>query len=211
MNSENREWIVKVSKVISILFHPLFIPLYGLLLIYSSPTILAFIPFRLKSTIFILVVANNVLIPLAIATILYSRGAITRFDTCVRNERVVLLAFAMLMYALSALLLARIQVPNAFRAFFASIAFVTLVTAMITIFFKISLHTAGMGSLLSLTIIGIMLYDIRSVWHLFFVVLGCGTVMTSRLYLDSHRSSGVWAGFFTGAGVMILSMYYLLR
>ncbi len=211
MSSGDKQWIVKISKVFSVMFHPLFIPLYGLLLIYSSPTLLSFIPFQLKRMIFIMVLSNNVLLPVALAGVLYYRGAIKTFNARDRNERVVLLTFALVMYTITALLLLKIQVPNLFRAYFISIAVVTLITLIITSFYRISLHAAGIGGLLSLIIFMIVLYDIRSAWQLVTVLFIGGGVMSSRLYLDDHTPSEVWNGLFTGAGVMALSLFLLLK
>jgi hypothetical protein len=211
MSSGDKLWIAKVSKVFSVMFHPLFIPLYGLLLVYSSPTLLYYIPFQLKRTIFIMVLANNVLLPLSLAAVLYYRGAIKTFNARDRNERVVLLTFAMVMYTITALLLLKIQVPNLFRAYFISIAVVTLVTLIITSFYRISLHAAGIGGLLSLTIFMILLYDITSAWQLVMVLALGGAVMSSRLYLNDHTPTEVWTGLFAGAGVMSLSLFLLLK
>ena len=211
MSSGEKKWIVRISKIFSVVFHPVFIPLYGLLLIYSSPTLLSFIPARMKWTIFLLVLANNVILPLLLAAMLYLRGAIKTFNARDRNERVVLLTFALLMYTITAILLLKIQVPNLFRAYFISTAFVTLVTLIITAIYRISLHAAGFGGLLSLLIFMIMLYDIRSAWQLVIVILIGGGVLSSRLYLDDHTPTETWTGLFAGAGVMALTLFILLK
>jgi hypothetical protein len=211
MSSGEKQWIVRISKIFSVVFHPVFIPLYGLLIIYSSPTLLSFIPARMKWTIFLLVLANNVILPLLLAAMLYLRGAIKTFNARDRNERVVLLTFALLMYTITAILLLKIQVPNLFRAYFISTAFVTLVTLIITAIYRISLHAAGFGGLLSLLIFMIMLYDIRSAWQLVIVILIGGGVLSSRLYLDDHTPTETWTGLFAGAGVMALTLFILLK
>jgi hypothetical protein len=211
MSSGEKQWIIRISKIFSVVFHPVFIPLYGLLLIYSSPTLLSFIPARMKWTIFLLVLANNVILPLSLTAILYLKGAIKTFNARDRNERVVLLTFALLMYTVTAILLLKIQVPNLFRAYFIATAFVTLVTLIITAVYRISLHAAGFGGLLSLLVFMIMLYDIRSVWQLVTVVLIGGGVMSSRLYLDDHTPTETWTGLFAGAGVMALTLFILLK
>jgi hypothetical protein len=211
MSPGEKQWVTKASKVFSVVFHPVFIPLYGLLLIYSSPTLLSFIPARLKWTIFLMVLANNVVLPVSLAAILTMRGAIKTFNARDRNERVVLLTFALLMYTITAILFLRIQVPNLFRAYFISIAFVTLVTLIITSVYRISLHAAGIGGLLALLVFMIMLYDIRSAWQLVTVILIGGGVMSSRLYLDDHTPTETWTGLFAGAGVMVLTLFILLK
>lgn len=211
MNTGEKGRLTKAAEVLSVIFHPLFIPLYGLLIIYSSPTLLSFIPSQLKRLIFILVLTNNVILPLALAAILYARGAITTFNARDRNERVILLSFALMMYTLTAYLLLRMEVPNLFRAYFISIAVVTLITLLITTLYRISLHAAGIGGLLVLIVTMILLYDITTVWQLVAVSITGGAVMSSRIYLDDHTPAEVWTGLAAGAGVMALSLYILLR
>jgi len=211
MNLLEKSRLTKVAKALSVIFHPIFIPLFGLLIIYSSPTLLSFIPSQLKRMIFMLVLTNNVILPLALATILYVRGAITTFNARDRNERVILLTFALMMYTLTAYLLLRMQVPNLFRAYFISVAIVTFITLLVTVFYRISLHAAGIGGLLVLIIFMIVFYGISTVWQLTSVMIVGGAVMSSRIWLDDHTPSEVWTGLAAGAVVMALSLFFLLR
>lgn len=211
MIDSGNKWLLKVARVISVLFHPLFMPLYGLMIIYSSPTLLAYLPFNVKRVIFVLVTANNVILPLSVAAILYARGAIKTFDARDRNERVILLTFGMVMYSISAVLLMRIPVPVLFRAYFISIAILTMVSLIITSFYRISLHAAGIGGLVSLVSFMIVHYEIMSVWQLLTIILLGGIVMTSRLYLKDHTPGEVWSGLAAGAAVMSGSLFLLLK
>lgn len=201
----------RVAEILSVVFHPLFIPLYGLLIIYSSPTLLSFIPLQVKRMILVLVLANNVLLPIALAIVLYARGAISSLRARGRSERVLLLTFALLMYSLTSFVLLRIQVPNLFKAYLVSIAVVTLVTLLITLKYRISMHSIGFGGLMVLIVFMIALYQISMVWQLFAVVLAGGAVMSSRIYLDDHTPAEVWSGFFAGAAVMGGSLFLLLK
>ncbi|MFN2313223.1 MAG: hypothetical protein ABR531_02110 [Bacteroidales bacterium] len=211
MNQAEKGWRTKTAEVLSVIFHPLFIPLYGLLIIYSSPTLLSFIPSRLKMLMFVLVLTNNVLLPLALAAVLWVRGAITTFNARDRNERVILLTFALMMYTLTAWLLLRMQVPNLFRAYFISIAVVTLITLLITTFYRLSLHAAGIGGLLVLIIFMVVFYDINTVWQLTTVVFVGGAVMSARIWLSDHTPAEVWTGLLAGTTVMALSLFFLLK
>jgi hypothetical protein len=211
MNDVRNTPVTRVAEILSVLFHPIFIPLYGLLIIYSSPTLLSFIPVQMKRMMFILVVANNVMLPVALAAVLYARGFISTFNARDRNERVILLTFSMLMYTITAGLLMKMNVPVLFRAYFISIAIVTLITLAITSFYRISLHAAGIGGLLALVVFMILLYDISTMWQLCTVIITGGAVMTSRLYLDDHTPAEVWTGLFTGAAAMALSLFLLLK
>lgn len=211
MNTGVENRMREIARVLTVIFHPVFVPLYGLLIIFSSPTLLSFIPAAMKRVILIVVFTNNVLIPLSLTAILYARGAIKTFSARDRNERVVLLTFAMLMYTITALVLLRMQVPSLFKAYFISIAIVTLITLIITAFYRISLHASGIGGLIALVVFMMILYDIRSVWQLVTVILAGGLVMSSRLYLDDHSPSEVWLGLSAGTAVMAVSLFCLLK
>lgn len=210
MNPGERNGIRRTAEALTIIFHPVFIPLYGLLIIYSSPTLLSFIPQEMKRVMFILVFSNNVILPLTLTAVLYAKGAIRTFNARDRNERVVLLTFALLMYTITAVVMLKMKVPGLFRAYFISIAAVTLITLVITSFYRISLHASGIGGLLALVIFMILLYDVRSVWQLTSVILTGGAVMSSRLYLNDHSPAEVWSGLFIGAGSMAAALCFLL-
>jgi len=211
MNAGEKNRLKKAAEFLSVIFHPIFIPLYGLLIIFGSPTLLSFIPIQLKRLIFVVVIANNVIIPLALAVILYARGAITTFNARDRNERIILLTFSLLMYTLTAFLLLRLQVPSLFKAYFISIAVVTLITLMITTVYRISLHAAGVGGLLVLIIFMTILYDNSMIWQLASVIIAGGAVMSSRIYLDDHSPAEVWTGLLAGVAVMALSLYFIIK
>jgi hypothetical protein len=201
----------RFAEVLSVVFHPIFMPLYGLLIIYTSHTLHSFVPAHFKRMIFILVMANNILMPMALATVLYARGAITTFNARDRNERMILLTFAMVMYSVTAFILLRVQIPSLFKAYFISIAVVTFITLLITVFYRISLHASGIGGLLVLVVFMIILYHNSMVWQTVAVLLTGGAVMSSRIYLGDHSPSEVWTGLLAGVLVMGVSLLFILK
>ena len=211
MNAKDSRRLRRAAEILSVVFHPIFIPLYGLIIIYSSNTLHSFLPLQLKRMIFILVMANNVLLPMALATVLYARGAISTFNARDRNERVLLLTFSLVMYSLTAFLLLRMQVPGLFRAFFIAIAVVTLITLLITVFYRISLHASGIGGLLALVLFMAGLYHIGMVWQTVAVLLTGSAVLSARIYLEDHTPAEVWSGFFAGVAIMGLTLFLILK
>ena len=211
MNAKDGRRLRRAAEILSVVFHPIFIPLYGLIIIYSSNTLHSFLPLQVKRMIFILVMANNVLLPMALATVLYARGAVSTFNARDRNERVLLLTFSLVMYSLTAFLLLRMQVPGLFRAFFIAIAVVTLITLLITVFYRISLHASGIGGLLALVLFMAGLYHIGMVWQTVAVLLTGSAVLSSRIYLEDHTPAEVWSGFFAGVAIMGLTLFLILK
>jgi hypothetical protein len=45
---EPKDLLVKPAKIISIVFHPLLMPVYGMAIIFSAPTLLGYLPFNVK-------------------------------------------------------------------------------------------------------------------------------------------------------------------
>lgn len=211
MPSGNNRRLKRAAEILSVVFHPIFMPLYGLLIIFSAHTLHSFLPSQIKKMLFVVVMANNVLMPIALATVLYARGTIKTFNARNRNERVLLLAFSVVMYSLTAFLLVRMHIPGLFRAFFISIAIVTLITLLITVFRRISLHASGIGGLLALVVFMAAVYNIDMVWQTVAVILIAGAVMSSRIYLDNHSPSEVWTGLLEGAAIMGTSLFLLLK
>ena len=211
MSTGNGGRLKRAAEILSVVFHPIIIPLYGLILIYSSDTLHSFLPVQIKRVIFILVMANNVLMPMALATVLYARGAIRTFNARDRNERVLLLTFSLFMYSLTAILLIRMHVPGLFRAFFISIAIVTFITLLVTVFYRISLHASGIGGLMTLVIFMAFIYHSSMVWQSVTVLVLGGAVMSSRIYLEDHSPSEVWTGLLAGVAIMGASLFFLLK
>jgi hypothetical protein len=210
MNAVKSSPAHKAAEFVSVLFHPLFMPLYGLLVIYSTPTLLSYLPFNMKWAIFMMVIANNVILPLSVATILYSRGVIKSIYADERRERIILLSVALFLYTLTALLLVKIPVPTLFKAYFVSIAAVTLVSLIIASFYKISLHSAGIGGVLALAGFMTVQFDVVSMVHVVILLLVAGVVMTARIGTGKHEPHEVLTGLLTGGGVVALTLYFLL-
>jgi hypothetical protein len=210
MTTEKKGWVESAAKAISVLTHPIFVPLYGLLLLYSAPTLLSYMPFHLKKIVLVLVIADDIFLPLSMAAILYSRGTITSIYIRERNERNFLLTFCLVMYAVTAFLVVKIPVASLFKAYFISVAIVTLVTLIINFFYRISLHAVGIGGLLALMVCMVLIFNIVYVQFIALLVLLSGAVLTSRLYLEEHKPSEAWLGLLVGTGVTGLTLLLFL-
>lgn len=64
MDTEKTEKItIILARILSFVFHPLFCPLYGLAIIFTAPTFLGYLPATVKKMLLMIVLANNVMIP----------------------------------------------------------------------------------------------------------------------------------------------------
>ncbi len=78
-----------IAKTISLIFHPLLIPLYGLLIIFSAPTLIGYLPYTVKKTLFILLLINNVLLPFSFIPYFKIRNIISSWKLDSRRERII--------------------------------------------------------------------------------------------------------------------------
>ncbi len=210
MNRGESNFFTRLAQIVSIVFHPVFMPLYGLLIIFSAPTLLSFVPLKIKRLTLLVVIANNILLPLSLTLILYSRGVIKTIFARERTERSLLLIITFLLYLITTVLMLKMPVPNLVKAYFVSTTFVTFITILINFVWRLSLHSVAVGGLLTLVCFMAYLFEVPVTEYLAGMVLLSGLVMFSRLYNEDHEPVEVWTGFFTGAVSMVFSLIFLL-
>jgi len=189
-----------LAKIISIIFHPLLMPVYGILIIFSAPTPIGYLPVTLKKVLFIIILINNVILPLSLIPYFRYRNIITSWSIEDRKERIIPLLATSFFYSVSAYIAFRYNIlPPFIKAFILSAAFLATSMTIITLWWKISIHSAGAGALLSLVIILSVKMSVPLTWFLLPVILATGLVLSSRLWLNSHNPEEVWSGLLLGS------------
>ena len=151
-DNEKREPLRIISEVVSILFHPVFMPVYGLLIIFFAPTIFIYIPGNVKRVIFMLVLINMTVVPLAMMPLFRYRNIISSYSLEGRQERVMPLALGLLMYILTTIIFFSYQIPVLIKTFMLAASVTAFIVLVITMMWKISIHSAGMGGLMATVI-----------------------------------------------------------
>jgi hypothetical protein len=196
------------AKLISVIFHPLFIPLYGMLIIFTAPTLFWYIPFKVKKILFLVVTTNNILIPISLMPFFRYRNIISSWIIETRKERIIPLLSVSFFYAITSVIMFRLQIPVFLKAYIFSISFVALATTLINFWWKISLHSVGVGVLAGIVIVLSLKMQVPLTWFLLPVLLIGGLVLSSRLKLNSHNGAQVYIGFLTGFAGMYLFMLF---
>jgi len=188
----------KLAKIVSIVFHPLFMPLYGLAIFISAPTFLKYLPAEAKRILFIVVLINNVLIPLSLLPFLRYRNIISSYHIDDRRERIIPLLTTSILYCTTSFIVFRFQVPFFLKSFIFATSVVAIVVSMINFWWKISIHAVGAGALTATVVALIFRMHTLLTWYLLAVILASGLVLSARLKLNSHSPSQVWIGYLTG-------------
>lgn len=195
---ERRDFTDSVAKVVSIVFHPLLMPVYGLAIIFSAPTLFGFLPFTVKKLLFLIILVNNVFLPMALLPFFYHRNIISTWTITDRKERFIPLIITTVLYGATSYIIFRFPVPIFLKAFLFSSFFISLLVTVINFWWKISLHAVGVGALLATVVILSAKMSAPLEWYLVSAILVSGLVLSSRLKLNYHNPLQVWMGYLSG-------------
>jgi hypothetical protein len=199
----------KPAKIISVIFHPLLMPVYGIAIIFSAPTLLGYLPFNVKKLLFLIILVNNVLLPISLMPFFIQRKIISSWSLNERKERNIPLIITTLLYITTSYIIFRFPIPLFLKSFIFAIAFLSVIVTLINFWWKISLHAVGAGALIGL----VFLLSVKMLtpldWYLIPAVIIAGLILSSRLSLNHHNPTQVWVGIFTGFSGLILFMTLL--
>jgi hypothetical protein len=141
---------------------------------------------------------NNVLLPVSLLPFFYQRKIITSWTLNERKERIIPMIITTILYVTTSYIVFKFRIPLFFKSFIFSTAFLSLLVTLINLRWKISLHSAGAGALVSLVLI-LSLKMLTSLdWYLVSTLITGGLVLSSRLKLNLHNPQQVWIGLLTG-------------
>ena len=195
-----------VAKIISVIFHPLFMPLYGIVIIFTAPTLFWYIPFKVKKILFLVVMVNNILLPLSLIPFFRYRNIISSWLMETRKERIIPLLCVSLFYSITSGIMFRLQIPLFVKGYIFSASFIAITLTIINFWWRISLHSVGAGALTGIVIVLSLKMLVPLTWFLIPAILIGGLVLYSRLKLNSHNGFQVYIGFLTGFAGMNLFM-----
>lgn len=199
-----------LAYFISILFHPILVPTYLFLIIaVYQPDLLYPLSYDYRYHFLLIIFTFTALIPGISVVILYFTGTIRSLKFYNRHERVYPLIMASVIYAGTSFLLSdKLSLNSTVIILLGCVTLSVLIITLITFFWKISAHSTGITAL-TIAVAGLIAkYDIMGLIQILYVlVIVCGLVMSSRLYLNAHTPMQTVAGMLVGlfSGILALS------
>jgi hypothetical protein len=206
---EPKDFFNRLAKIITVIFHPLFMPLYGMVIIFAAPTLFGYLPFNIMKLIFLIILVNNVLLPISLLPFFVHRGIISSYTINERKERNVPLIISTVLYGTTSYIIFRFPIPVFLKSFIFSTAFLSLIVTLINFKWKISLHSVGSGALIALVLILSIKMLTPLQWYLIAAFIAAGLTLSSRLKLNMHNPQQVWVGLLTGFFGLTLFMVLL--
>jgi hypothetical protein len=203
---EQKDLLVKPAKLISIVFHPLLMPVYGMVIIFSAPTLFGYLPFNVKKLLLLIMLVNNILLPLSFLPFFIHRNVITSWAITERKERNIPLIITTILYCVTSFIIFRLPIPLFLKSFIFASAFLSLMVTVINLWWKISLHSVGAGALIGLVLMLSLKMLTPLDWYLSSVIIAGGLILSSRLKLNLHNPQQVWVGLSAGFFGLTVSM-----
>lgn len=207
-----------LAKLSSWIFHPIFIPLYSLLIIlYSFPFHYQYIPYKIWNITIITMFLMTMLFPAFILLIFKKLDIIGDYDVSEQKERIFPYLIFVFFYLLSFLTFRPKEVSSIVFMEDPLIATVILGATLslfmaffLNNFLKVSMHTVGVSNLFVFCCL-VSKYTQKNIFIIVLLSLVVlGLVGSSRIFLRAHTVREVYYGFLCGAlgQILAFSVYF---
>ena len=200
--------MIRISKFVSIILHPLIMPLLGIVALFYSGSYLSFIPDPVKRMILIIILTGMVLLPLSLIPIYLYRKLLSNLDFSKRNERFVPLLITTILYYLTFLILKRIPISGLVLGMIGSATISLFLLTIISIKYNISLHAAGSAGLFGFLLAITLRLGLFSPLSLYGSIILAGISGSARLTQNAHKPAEVYLGYVTGFLMCFVFNYY---
>jgi membrane-associated phospholipid phosphatase len=203
--------VKQVAKFISVVFHPLLLTTYLVIVLsYYFPSMLMI---RKENRMIIvgLVFVFTFVLPAVNLVMLRAFGNIQSLTLQSRKERILPFVFISLLYLLVTFLFYfKLPFDANFNKLMMIISALVVVSLLVTFYYKISIHSIAMGGGIGILLpLNQVTEQMSLLWPTAFTILVTGLVMSSRLVLDAHTPREVMYGGVVGFVVGFFGMIIL--
>ena len=186
-----------LSHFFSITLNPLFMPYYGMTIIFIF-SYLQIYPAKFKLTIVFSILGITGILPGIGIFLLYKLRPIKSLSLNNRKDRLIPYLITLISYGCGILFLYKTGLPYWALAFMAGSIISLLIDIFVNFRWKISAHMTGIGGLIGLTLALSTIQSIFPINLFILLILLAGFLGTSRIYLNKHTFGQVIAGTLNG-------------
>jgi len=195
---------MRLSKLISIILHPIFMPILALYLSLRQVPSIGFAITNYQNYIYLVLIFSTVILPLISIFFLIKSGKVSSIEMSNHKERSVPLFRTALWMGLGYYALENILVFSPIiKAELISAISIILIASIISRYWKISLHLLGIGGLVGVLIALEVMYG--NLQHLIIIfILLSGVLAMARIKEKAHNYQQVYIGFLGGVSLELL-------
>lgn len=200
-----------ISQISSYILHPVFIPtMMVTALVYCCPSLFFGIPDKTSHWWLIIIAYTTVTFPLLVVFLLWRLKFIESMQMHELKERYGPLIASMLFYFwVFWLFHKQFAAPEMIQSFLFGVFLTTVLVFLASIFFKISMHTAGWGGAVGFLLILTLQAVPGALLILLITFLLAGWIGTSRLMLKAHIPAQIYTGYGVGIAMQVLSYFII--
>lgn len=200
----------RVASLLSAFLHPLILPTLGLIVLFNLNTHIIFVlPGQVKKIVLLILFINSAILPLISIILLKKTGLIKDILLDDPGERMLPLLLSAAYYIITYFLLRNAALPSIIYFYLIGAVVLVLITLLITLRWKISIHMVSMGGFTGFLISMAILFSLDLDLVLIAAFLASGLLASSRVLLNAHDLPQVFAGFALGSCVMVFLFLYL--
>lgn len=208
---------IRIARFITYLLHPLLIPTYGMLIVYSvfSRMYMLGADPRVLWLLVGITLISTCLLPAMSSYILMRSGMLKSLEMDERRERVLPYLSTAIYYLFAFYMLRDFPVPSGMlmvmRLFTLGGAISIFITMGINFYWKISAHAVASGGLFGAVLSLSVLLPVVPAFLLYGVIGAAGLVGYARLRLEAHTPAQVYTGYLLGfLSTSVLLLYTAL-
>ena len=196
-----------LAKVFSIVFHPILLPTIGMIILFNSGSVLEFIPYQAKKVILLIVFFSTAVLPLTFVPFFIFQKVVKSVQMDDAKERLIPFAVTSILYAFSYYLLIRLGAPNTIAKFILIGAITVFALFILSFFWKVSAHMAGLGGLFGALIAVSFNLNVNLEYFIIPVAIVSGLLGFSRLLLNKHKPYQIYSGWLLGMAVALMVLF----
>ena len=190
---------MRFAQFISFVGHPLFMPVYAMILIFEfNPFIDLQVPKRIQTIILTILSVFTILLPLITAIFLQKLGVVKSIYMRTAEERKWPFLLSVLWYYLGFEVLTNLALPISLYLLMIGAISVVLIAHFITLRWKISVHMLGIGGVIGAMIGLSQRFKFDHFYLILILFFIAGLIGYARLKTNSHNYRQVYAGFIFG-------------
>ena len=196
---------MRLSKLISIILHPIFMPILALYLSLRQVPSIGF-AITNQNYIYLVLIFSTVILPLISIFFLIKSGKVSSLEMSNHKERSVPLFRTALWMGLGYYLIENILIFSPIlKSELLGVIIIMILAALISKYWKISLHMLGIGGLFGILIsLNILFGGMEQIMVL--TLLLAGVLGISRINEKAHSYKQIYVGFIVGASVEIIAI-----
>jgi len=199
------------AKIISWVFHPLFVPVYLILfLLYVHPAVFAGFPSSQKRIVLLQALVPYILFPVVTVLLLKALKFISSIYMTTKKDRIIPYMACNVWYFWIWYVWGNLAgYPREIVILSMAIFIASAIGQMANIYIKISMHAIAMGVAVSFMLLLAVIQPVNSGVYISITLMIAGLVCTARFIVSDHTQREIYGGLLAGLAALLVATLFV--